>query len=183
MGFTRPLLIVSLAALPPTAHALRFSIAPIVPFVYIQVGHGALSAYGLLGPPAGQVDEVVFTLPTGTQAGDGTPIVGTPMIPIAFLGYSGSNRANYRVTMNSAAGLVNAAGDRIPFSDFSWTTRDGDIPAGQFNDSANQLLQQYSFHGNRARGVVDYLTFSYANDAVPPGGTYTGRVVYTITEL
>jgi hypothetical protein len=179
----RLLVIALLAALPAEAHALRFSIAPIVPFVYIQVGHGSLSRDGLFGPPAGQVDEVLFTLPPGVQSGDGTPLVGTPVMPILFLGYSGSNRANYRVTMNSAAGLVNGSGDQIPFSDFTWTTQDGDIPAGQFNDSANQLLQQYNFNGNRARGVVDYLTFSYANTVVRPGGTYTGRVVYTITEL
>jgi hypothetical protein len=168
---------------PIAAHALRFNIAPIGPFVYIQVGHGLLSAYGMLGPPAGQVDEVAFTFPPGVQAGNGTPIVGTPVMPILFLGYSGGNRANYRVTMNSAAGLVNATGDVIPFSDFSWTTQDGDIPAGQFNGSANQLLAQYNFNGNRARGVVDYLTFAYANTTVRTGGTYTGRVVYTITEL
>jgi hypothetical protein len=171
------------AVLPAGAHALRFSVAPLFPFVYIQVGHGDLSVHGMLGPPAGQVDEVLFTLPAGVQSGDGTPVVGTPVIPILFLGFSGGNRANYRVTMNSAAGLVNGSGELIPFSDFSWTTQDGDIPAGQFNGAANQLLAQYNFNGNRARGVVDYLTFSYANAVVRPGGTYTGRVVYTITEL
>jgi hypothetical protein len=105
------------------------------------------------------------------------------MIPILFLGYSGGNRANYRVTMNSATGLVSATGAVIPFSDFRWTTQDGDIPAGQFNGASNQLLAQYNFNGNRARGIVDYLTFTYANTTVRTGGTYTGRVVYTITEL
>jgi hypothetical protein len=180
---TRLLLIALLAVVPPTAQAVRFTILGFFSFVYVQVGHGSLSAYGLLGPPAGQVDEVLFTLPPGVQPGDGTPVVGTPVIPIAFLGYSGGSQANYRVTMNSAASLVNAAGDPIPFSDFSWTTQDGDIPAGQFNGSPSQLLQQYNSTGNLALGIVDYLTFSYANTVVRPGGTYTGRVVYTITEL
>jgi hypothetical protein len=180
---TRTVLVALLAALPVVAHAVRFSLTPSPPFVYIQVGHGDLSILGMFGPPAGQVDEVVFTLPPGVQSGDGTPIIGTPVMPILFLGKSGGNQANYRVTMNSTAGLVNATGDVIPFADFSWTTQDGDIPAGQFNGSANQLLAQYNFNGNRARGVVDYLTFAYANTVVRPGGTYTGRVVYTITEL
>jgi hypothetical protein len=183
MDRNRILLFVLLSAPALTAHAVRFSVQPVLPFVYIQIGHGSMSDYGLLGPPAGQIDEVVFALPAGGQAGDGTPIAGTPVIPIMFLGYSGGNRANYLVTMNSSAGLVNARGDRIDFSEFSWTTQDGDIPPGQFDDSANQLLQQYSGNGRRARGVVDYLTFSFANVQIHPGGTYTGRVVYTVTEL
>jgi hypothetical protein len=164
-------------------HALRFSVAARPPFVFIQVGHGELSTYGLLGPPVAQVDQVTFPLPPGVQFGDGTPIVGTPVIPIALLGYSGGNQANYLVTMNSSGGLVNGNGDVIPFSDLSWTTQDGDIPSGQFDNSANQFLQQYNRRGRRARGVVDYLTFSYANTSTYPGGTYSGRVTYTITNL
>ena len=105
------------------------------------------------------------------------------MIPITVLGYGGQNRTDYTVTMNSAAGLVNATGGSIPFSDFSWTTQDGDLPAGRFDNSAAQLLQQVRQRGRRARGITDYLTFSYANTSVYPGGTYSGRVVYTITQL
>jgi hypothetical protein len=164
-------------------HAVRFSVAAGPPFVLIQVGHGVLSAYGLLGPPVSQVDEVSFPLPPGVQFGDGTPIVGTPVSPIAFLGYSGSNQSNYIVTMNSSGGLVNGNGDVILFSELSWTTQDGDIPSGQFDNSANQVLQQYNRRGNRARGVVDYLTFSYANTSTYPAGSYSGRVTYTITNL
>lgn len=166
------------------AQALRFSVRTTTPFVYVQIGHGDLSTYGLLGPPASLVDEVVFTFPPGVQTGDGTPVVGTPVMPIAFLGYSGRTRSNYRINMDSAAGLANGAGDPMPFSEFSWTTQDGDIPSGQFNDSSNQLLLQYSRRGRRrARGIVDYLTFSYANTQIYPPGIYTGRVIYTITEL
>jgi hypothetical protein len=151
-------------------HALRFSVAARPPFVFIQVGHGELSTYGLLGPPVAQVDQVTFPLPPGVQFGDGTPIVGTPVIPIALLGYSSGNQANYLVTIDSSGGLVNGNGDVIPFSDLSWTTQDG-------------FLQQYNRRGRRARGVVDYLTFSYANTSTYPGGTYSGRVTYTITNL
>jgi len=35
----------------------------------------------------------------------------------------------------------------------------------------------------KGEGVVDSLTFVYINDKLYPAGTYTGRVVYTITEL
>ncbi|UCG72167.1 MAG: hypothetical protein JSV45_13095 [Chromatiales bacterium] len=167
-----------------TAHALRFSVRATTPFVYVQIGHGDLSSYGLLGPPASLIDEVAFTFPAGVQSGDGTPVAGTPVIPIAFLGYSGRNRSIYRITIDSSAGLTNINGDSMPFSEFSWVTQDGDIPAGQFNNSPNQLLFQYSQRGRRrARGIVDYLSFSYANTQIYPAGVYTGRVFFTITEL
>ncbi|NIW25411.1 MAG: hypothetical protein GWN29_13070 [Gammaproteobacteria bacterium] len=177
-----PLFLVLLAFSVPS-QALRFTVAPGPPFVFIQIGSGELSTYGLFGPPVTMVDEVTFPLPAGVQFGDGTPIVGTPVIPMAFLGYSGGNQANYLITMDSSGGMMNASGDVIPFSDLSWITQDGDIPSGQFDNSANQFLQQYSERGRRARGVVDYLTFSYANTSVYPAGDYTGRVTYTIFEL
>ena len=161
-------LILVLVAISTPCYALRFSIAGGVPFIYIQVGHGFLSSYGLLGGPAGQIDEVTFAFPGGVAIGDGTEITGTPTIPIGFLGYSGGNQANYQVTIDSSSGLVNADNDVIPFSQIRWTTQDGDIPSGQFDGSPSQFLQQYNFRGNRSRGVVDYLTFIYANTIVPP---------------
>ena len=167
-----------------TAHALRFSVRATTPFVYVQIGHGDLSSYGLLGPPASLVDEIVFTFPPGVQSGDGTAVTGGTVIPIAFLGKSVGRQNTWRINMDSAAGLTNGSGDSMPFSEFSWTTQDGDIPGGQFNNSANQLLLQYSRRSNRrARGIVDYLTFSYANTTIYPPGVYQGRVIFTITEL
>lgn len=183
MGKRCVLLLVLLALVSGPASALRIGMRFPEPFIYVQVGHGLLSDYGLLGPPAGLVDEVVFNLPAGVRPGDGTPVVGTPVMPVAFVGYSGRGRVNFLVTMNSAAGLRNGNGDTMPFSEISWTTRDGDIPGGQFNGSANQLLQQYDLRGRARTGVVDYLTFSYLNTAVYPAGNYTGRVTYTVTVL
>lgn len=180
---SRVSLLVVLLAFSVPGYALRFSVASGPPFVFIQIGHGSLTRDGLLGPPIAMVDEVTFPVPPGVQLGDGTPIIGTPVIPMAFLGYSGGNQANYIVTMDSSGGLVNGSGDVMPFSEISWTTQDGDIPGGQFNDSGNQLLQQYNFRGNRSRGVIDYLTFTYANTSGYPAGDYAGRVTYTIAEL
>ena len=109
---------------------------------------------------------------------------GTPVIPIALLGLSAGNQTNFRVTVNSSAPLINGVGDSLPFSEIAWVTRDGDIPAGQFDESANQFLMNYTFAPtNRGRGVIDYLTFSYTNTRIYPAGTYTGRVTYTVTEL
>jgi len=174
----RVLLLLLLLAFAIPSYALRFSVGAGPSFIYIQIGSGALGTYGLFGLP-NQIDQVDFPIPGGVSAGDGTPIIGTPVMPILFLGYSGGNQANYLITMDSSGGLVNLTGDVIPFSQISWTTQDGDIPGGVFDNSANQLLQQYSRNGRRARGVVDYLTFSYANTTAPPAGTYSGRVTFT----
>ncbi|MGI9330721.1 MAG: hypothetical protein ACR2QB_08365 [Gammaproteobacteria bacterium] len=166
------------------AYALRFSVQATTPFVYVQIGHGQLSNDGLLGPPANLVDEIVFTLPPGVTAGDGTPVIGTPVMPVAFLGKSVTNQNTWRVNIDSSGGLINGSGDLMPLSEFSWTTQDGDIPGGQFDNSAFQFLFDYSRRGRRrARGLIDYLTFEYANTAIYPSGVYTGQVTFTITEL
>ena len=184
MGYFRQLFILLICTLPAIAQAIHVQIGFTNPFVYIQIGHGQYSSLGLWGPPANLIDEVSFTFPAGVQPGDGTPITGTPdRIPIAVLAYSGGGRANFRVTIDSSQPLTNGAGDTIPFSKFSWTTRNGHIGSGTFNDTANQLWQQYSFNFPRGRGVLDFMTFEFANDQIYRPGTYTGRVTYTITEL
>ena len=184
MGFTRTsCLALLLSLLPLSVQAIRLNVRISIPFVYIQVGHGLVSSYGMFGPPAGLVDEVSFTFPAGVQPGDGTDIIGAPTIPVMVLGYSGSNRTRFNVTMNSSLPLTNVNGDNIPFGEFSWTSSDGDIPSGTFNESAQQTLVTLNRRGRRGRGLVDYLTFSYSNDNLYPAGTYQGRVVYTITNL
>jgi|GEM_PF-1780031 len=184
MGYQRTLLILGISLLPALAQAIQVQLFQTNPFVYIQVGHGQFGNLGLWGPPAGQIDEIIFNFPVGVQPGDGTAISGTPAnIPVAVLAYSGGGRANFRATMDTSIPLINGAGDTIPFSKFSWTTRDGHLNAGRFNNSPNQLWQQFSFNFPRGRGVIDFLTFRFDNDQIYRPGTYTGRITYTITEL
>ncbi len=172
-----------LCLLPSLTSALQVQIGITRPFVYIQIGHGQFGVFGLLGAPTGQVDEVTFDFAAGVLPGDGTPIVGTPEIPIAVLGYRGGRRARFTVTMNSSVPLVNGNGDPLPFSEISWTTRDGDIAGGTFNQGGAQTLFSMNIAFPRGRGVIDYMTFRYDNDTVYPAGTYSGRVVYTIAQL
>ena len=80
----------------------------------------------------------------------------------------------------SPASLTTATGDAIPFSQISWTsTANGnaaaDIPAGTFNGST-VVLRTIS----AGTWVENCFTFSYANTAVVPGGTYSGTVNYTL---
>lgn len=184
MAFSRTILLLALGLSPALVQAIQVQIGITNPFVYIQVGHGQFGVLGLWGPPISQIDEITFNFPAGVQPGDGTPVTGTPAnVPVAVLAYSGNNRARFRVTINTAIPLFNGTGDTIPFSEFSWTTRDGHLNAGRFNDSANQLWQQFNYFYPRGRGVIDFLTFRYDNDQIYRPGTYTGRITYTITEL
>lgn len=84
--------------------------------------------------------------------------------------------------VTSPANLVNADGDAIPFTEISWTVSalGGDanpnaIPAGTFNGGTQTLttVTQGTLREN-------CHTFAYANTAVRPSGTYTGRVTYTL---
>jgi len=82
----------------------------------------------------------------------------------------------------SAANLVDAAGDTIPFSQISWTSSgNGDsgtevIPGGTFTGGTQTLA---TFTGNTWNESCH--TFSYANAASVAAGTYTGRATYTLS--
>jgi hypothetical protein len=80
----------------------------------------------------------------------------------------------------SPTSLLSAAGDAIPFTQISWTsTANGnataDIPAGTFNGGTLALRTIAA-----GTWVENCFTFSYANAAVVPGGTYKGTVSYTL---
>lgn len=106
-----------------------------------------------------------------------------------------------RLSVNSAAGLNCIAGTGcgttlIPFTSVSWTSYNKEVGA-----LAGQDIQDGVFSGGAdqelARGVVDttgpgsgaritmtnVLIFRYANATIYPSGRYTGRVVYTVTNL
>ncbi|HEY2807546.1 MAG TPA: hypothetical protein VGI91_02015 [Steroidobacteraceae bacterium] len=90
------------------------------------------------------------------------------------------------VTATVPASLVDSAGDKIPFSQLSWTT-DGNGPLG---DSTGQPFTAGTFTGGAVQTVGTIAqnhwaescwTFSFRNNTFPAAGTYTGRVLYTLT--
>jgi hypothetical protein len=78
--------------------------------------------------------------------------------------------------------LTDAVGDTLPFAQISWTSAGiGDtgaepFPAGSFSGSS---LNVGSIAENQ--WAESCWTFSYNNTVVPAAGTYTGRVLYTLT--
>ena len=99
-----------------------------------------------------------------------------------FFRFPGSS-GTATLTVTAPASLTNAAGDTIPFSQITWTSSgNGDgsaaqpMPAGSFTGGAQTLA---SFPVNSWRESCH--SFRYGNDAVVAAGTYTGRVVYTLS--
>jgi hypothetical protein len=87
------------------------------------------------------------------------------------------------VTATVPAALTNTTGDTIPFSKIKWATSGiGDtgsqpFPAGTFvNGSVQNVGSMASNSWNES-----CLTFSYLNNTVPPAGTFTGTVRYTLS--
>jgi len=81
------------------------------------------------------------------------------------------------------AALTDAAGDTIPFSKIHWTSSgNGDsgaepFPAGAF---VNGVVQNVGSMSSNTWNESCW-TFSYLNDTVPPAGTFTGVVRYTLS--
>jgi len=187
-----------------TAHAFIVNIVPGTRAVYLRVGDGAFTGnYNTGGIPAsgGAINVVSVSVPAAVL-GNGTNQTMTTNASTGVSNYDGFTFCNvpneiyvggfYRLpgstgtatmTATSPANLVNAAGNTIPFSQITWTSsgnNDGaaaqPVPAGTFTGGTQTLA---SFPVNTWRESCH--TFSYGNDAIVAAGTYSGRVVYTLS--
>ncbi len=186
------------------ARAYTVNIGPGTRAIYLQVGNGSFTGtYSGGGTPGNNatVNRVSVTVPAA-QVGSGTAQQMTsdstqavsyydnftfcnPPVQVYISGFyrlpGAAGTATLSVT-TSAANLVNATGDTIPFSQISWTSSGiGDagaqpIPAGTFTGGTQTLA---SFPVNTWRESCH--TFSYANAASVASGTYTGRATYTLS--
>jgi hypothetical protein len=100
-----------------------------------------------------------------------------------FYRTTGATTAAASVTATVPAALKDSTGDSIPFSKIQWTSSgNGDsgaepFAAGTFVNGGVQTV------GSMASNSWNEscLTFSYLNNTVPPSGTYTGAVLYTMS--
>ena len=172
--------------------------------IYLQVGNGSFTGtYSGGGTPGknATVNKVTVSVPAnvlGTGAAqqmtsDSTQAVSyydnynfcNPPVQVYVGGFfrlpGAAGTATLSVT-TSAANLVNATGDTIPFSQISWTsTGNGDvgvevIPGGTFTGGTQTLA---TFGVNTWNESCH--TFTYANTASVAAGTYTGRATYTLS--
>ncbi len=197
-----------MALLPALAHAYVVSISSTTKSLYLQVGQGAITGgtsvnNGATPANNSTVNIVSVTVPaanlgTGTQPMAPNAAVTTSYVDGAsyclatdtYIGgmYRGPNSAASSATLTvvtPVAGLVNAAGDSISFNTISWLTQ------SRNGDSAGNVMASGGFAGNgttqsvwsiaRNTWAESCLQFNYANTQVFPAGTYTGRVVYTLS--
>ena len=92
-----------------------------------------------------------------------------------------NNKADATLTITPPTNLTNTTGQTIPFSQISWTSSGNGpnnatqpFPAGDFSGPTS-----IPFEANTWRESCH--SFTYANSAFVAAGTYTGRVVYTLS--
>ncbi|MBB1059956.1 hypothetical protein [Marilutibacter spongiae] len=169
--------------------------------LYLRVGNGVFTGnYSNGGTPGsgGGINTVSVTVPSASL-GNSTPLAMTgnaSQITSNWDGYAFCNTGQiyiggfYRyyysfysatLTVTAPADLASPAGDRIPFSEISWTSSgNGDsgaqpIPSGSFTGGEQVLA---SFPANTWRESC--MSFRYANSSVAAAGVYSGRVTYTL---
>jgi hypothetical protein len=198
-----------LAGAAPTVCAFTVSIAPAAPkTVYLQVGVGGFTGnYDAGGTPGNNTTVNKDSVSVAAAAvGNGTAQAMTTDSTVGASSYDGYAFCNvpaqlyiggfYRTTSAGAgsvnvtatvpAALVDAAGDTLSFARISWTTG-GNGPTGS---TATQPFPAGTFAAGTVQTVgaigqnqwaESCWTFSYSNTTLPAAGTYTGRVLYTLT--
>ena len=171
--------------------------------IYLQVGNGTFTGtYNSGGTPGNNatINQVTVTVPAASVGSGVAQQMSSnsaqsvsyydnfafcnPPVQVYIGGFfrlpGAAGTATLSVT--TAANLVNATGDTIPFTQISWASSgNGDagaeaIPAGAFNGGTQTLA---TFNVNTWNESCH--TFSYKNTASVASGTYTGRATYTMS--
>lgn len=186
---------------PSPSYAYLVSITSGTKSIFLQVGTGTMTGgtFQSGGTPGNNatVNTVSVTVPAaslGTGPRGMTPnviVVNSPWDNYAFCPYPapvyvggfyrapGGGSATLAVT--SPANLVSGA-NTLSFNTISWVSAGaGDatptIPSGTFVAGTTQTLLTIA----RNNWFESCLTFTYANAAILPAGTYTQQVVYSLT--
>jgi len=181
------------AAAPASAWVL--TLTPGTKQLFLMVGNGTAAASNTT------INTVSVTVPSAS-VGNGTAVTMTSNSTQSTSPYDnyavcnspaqiyvgGSYRQPTSTTGSAAATLVvttptslTNGSYSLAFSQISWTSSaNGDttanIAAGTFNGGSVSLASIA-----RNTFVENCFTYSYANSAVVPAGTYTGRAVFTLT--
>ena len=173
--------------------------------IYLQIGNGTSSGQfdnGVLPSNNTTINKVSVTVPA-TAVGNGTAQAMTTdstasnsfwdgfafcNLPAqlyigGFYRTPGGGNSTLSVTATVPVALTDTAGDTIPFSQISWTSSgngDGNgaqpFPAGTFPAGGSLTVGTIT----RNQWAESCWTFSYRNNLIPAGGSYTGRVTYTL---
>ena len=207
MGLRRLLIgAVLFGAVSDAAWTYTATLTPSAPLtVYLQVGVGSFTNNYINGGQPGNNTTIntVSTTVAAAAVGNGTPQAMTTdstatqsywdgftycSVPGqlyigGFYRTTGGTTTAALVTATVPAALTNAVGGTIPFSKITWTSSGNadtgaePFPAGTFvNGSVQNVGSMSSNTWNES-----CWTFSYLNNTVPPAGTFTGVVRYTLS--
>ncbi len=186
-------LLPALAAAPAQAWVLTLTAGP--KQLFLMVGAGTASANNAtintvsVSVPVASLGNGSALAMTSDSSQALSPYDSYPVCnPPAQVYVGGSYRQPNATTGSASATLqvstpasLTSGADTIPISQISWTsTANGnataDIPAGTFNGGTLPLA-------NIARNtfVENCFSYSYANAAVVPAGTFTGRATFTLS--
>lgn len=125
------------------------------------------------------IDTVTFDFTaTPTAVGNGTAVASAP-VPVRVFG----NNGTITLTAATTGALTNGTGDTIPWTQITATSSVGGLPSPVIpatGTGAGSTVTPTS--GVRVTDQTASWTFSYANSAVVPPGTYgttNGQVTYT----
>ena len=197
---------VLLAIVALDAGAYTLTLTPAAPqTVYLQVGVGSFTKnYNAGGVPGNNATiNVVSTSVPAAAVGNGTAQAMTTDSTASisdldgyafcnvpnqlyiggFYRTTGATTAAAKITATVPASLVNASGTTIPFSKIQWTSSgNGDsgtevFPGGTFVSGGAQSVGSIASN----QWAESCWTFSYLNNTVPAAGTFTGRVLFTLS--
>ncbi len=187
-----PWLLAALWAAPASAWVLTLTPGPKQLFLMVGVGTASASNTTVntvsLAVPAASVGNGTALAMTSDSTQSASPVDNFAVCNPPAQVYIGASYRQPNATAGSASATLqvttpanlNSGSDTLPFSQISWTsTANGnpaaDIPAGTFNGGTLQLA-------NVGRNVYleNCFSYSYANAAVVPAGTYSGRAIFTL---
>ena len=186
LALATPLLASAESQLVTTGNAVaRLDFRVIIPRVlFLGVGAGANV---LPAATNTSVDLVTFdytTTPGQVGAGVGSPGVASGnVVAVRVRG----NNGQIVLTAATTGALSNGAGDTIPWSEISAVTSAPELPSPVIPLTGTGAGSNVTLNGTRTTDRSANWTFSFANSAVVPAGTYgatvanNSRVTYTAT--
>lgn len=147
--------------------------------LFLQVGTGAYFTNNTT------VDGVVFTVPAA-NVGDGVPVASVPAsVPVRVVG----NNGNITLNATTLGALGNGAGDTISYTQIVGSSNNANLahPAAFVDGGTSANVTITPNIGAKVTDRTANWSFTYANAAVVPPGTYGGvnannsRVTYTVT--
>lgn len=138
--------------------------------VYLQVGSEGAA-----------VDTVSFDVTPASMLNNAQVAGQPPILIIARARSAPPGRSAATLTVDSSTPLTSGA-ESISFSQIGWTSSNpGEIAPGGFTGGTTQTIAEFQTHPGEGEEIQAELSFYYLNQQPVGEGTYTGRVVYTLS--